>query len=78
MSRRIIHIQNAVSAELARHGPALEIDTTIQKIHLTVFLDRGSGMPAKISYTAISDRRLTSAAGEMTMPSIKVDGGRFP
>lgn len=60
MSRRIIHIQNAVSAELERHGQAIEVDPTIAKIHLTVVIGT-SGMPEKVSYSAVSESRVADA-----------------
>jgi hypothetical protein len=58
MTRRVIQIQNAVSGELERHGAAIEADASISKIHLTVVLSRHSGMPHKVSYSAVSESRL--------------------
>ncbi|HMF52208.1 MAG TPA: hypothetical protein VK603_26350 [Candidatus Saccharimonadales bacterium] len=61
MARRTIHIQNAVSSEIARHEQAIDCDASISKIHLTVVLSRQSGMPFKVSYSAVSESRLTEA-----------------
>jgi hypothetical protein len=46
------------SAPSWRHGPAIEADASISKIHLTVVLSRHSGMPQKVSYSAVSESRL--------------------
>jgi hypothetical protein len=61
MSRRIIHIKNAVSAELERHGAAIEADASIPRIQVTVILGRNSGMPERVSYSAVTDTRLTES-----------------
>jgi hypothetical protein len=47
-----------VSAELERHGPAIEANESISKIHLTVVLSRHSGMSHEVSYSAVSESRL--------------------
>jgi hypothetical protein len=64
MSRRIIHIQNAVSAELNRHADAIECDQSISKIQVTVTIDRHSGMPARVSYNASSDNHVDTRLTE--------------
>ena len=56
--RRTIYIKNAVSAELDRHSGAIEADSSINKIHLTIVLARRSGMPERVSYSAVTETRL--------------------
>jgi hypothetical protein len=70
MNRRIIHMKNAVSAELERHGAAIEADESISKIQLTVTLGRRSGVPERVSYSAVTDTRLTEGRSLVGMRKI--------
>jgi hypothetical protein len=70
MNRRVIHIKNAVTTELERHGAAIEADESISKIQLTVTLGRRSGVPERVSYSAVTDTRLTEGRSLVGMRKI--------
>jgi hypothetical protein len=67
LSRRTIYIKNAISAEVDRHSSAIEADNSISKIHLTIVLGRRSGMPERVTYTAVTETRLTEDRGLVRM-----------
>jgi hypothetical protein len=65
--RRTIYIKNTISAEIDRHSGAIEADTSISKIYLTIVMGRRSGIPERVTYSAVSESRLTEDRAPLRM-----------
>ena len=59
MLPRGAQVFDAITKELQRHEKALEVDQTIKRIDIRIFIGERSGDPVKITYGTFSETDLT-------------------